>query len=152
PGGRPLAAVAKARRLRGVRAGLGASTREAPDSTVIVLPHAESLAYGALAQGRRRLDRLCPLADTHAHHALARASSYLGERPSLPRAIQGFSHRARRSLACGAALSRTQSAAGESGRAGGTMAVVEFVAAPARACRAARDARRLDGSRAEGTG
>ncbi len=115
-------------RLRGVRGGDRAGQSPTADAGFGVVRDAQSLAFRALAARRRRPVGVHALVDGHAHATLARGASHGGHRPAVPGPIQVVSDPGRRPFMDGAAVCGAKSVAGESGRSGRCLAMVESLA------------------------
>ena len=111
---------------------IGAGESPVADAGFGVVRDAQSLAFRALAARRRRPVGVHALADGHAHATLARGASHGGHRPAVPGAFQVVPDPRRRSFMDGAAVCGAKSVAGEPGRRGGCVAMVESLASRAR--------------------
>ncbi len=118
--------------LRGVRGGDRAGEGAVAGAGVGMVRAAQSLAFCALAARRRRPVGVHALVDGHPHATLARRASHRRQRPALPGAFQVVSDSGRRPFMDGAPLCGAKSAAGEHGRSGGCLAMVEPLASRAR--------------------
>ena len=127
-GGGAIATVPEGGGLRRVRAGAGGSPRAVSVGYLRLLRDAQSLAFRAAANERRRVDQVPPLAGPHPHNALARSLSHLGDGALVPRPIQGFSAGRRRTFLHGGAVCGTQRITSRIGRPSRGLALVEPVA------------------------
>ncbi len=117
--------------LRGVRGGDRTSEGPVTDARVGVVCPPQSLAFRALAAGRRRPVGVHALVDGYSHPALARRASDSGHRPAVSRALQVVPRPGRRPFVDRAAVRGAKSAARKSRRSGRPVAVVESLASGA---------------------
>jgi len=119
-------------RLRGIRGGDRASQSPFADAGFGVVHHAQSLAFRALAPWRWGPVGVHALVDGHAHATLARGAWHGRNRPAVPGPFQVVPDPGGRAFIGGAAVCGAKPVAGEDGRRGRCVAVVESLASSAR--------------------
>jgi len=119
-------------RFRGVRGGNRASQNASANAGPGVVRNVQSLAFRALAARRRRPVGIHALVDGHAHAALARSTSHVGNRPVVPGPFQVVPDPKGRPSLDRAAVRGAKPVAGQHGRGGRCVTLVQPLASSTR--------------------
>ena len=119
------------KRLPGIRTSAWRSSRASGYANCRLLPHAQSLASGAMARPRWRTHGIHVLGNTDSHPAMACVSPINRDRPRLPRSLPIFPSPGRRSFSDAMSVRRAKRITRRSGHPRRKLAMVQSMASHA---------------------